>query len=30
MLKQGQDIYDTGTLANSLLVSYLERVGTIK
>ena len=30
ILKQGQDIYDTGTGVNSLLVSYIERVGTIK
>jgi hypothetical protein len=30
MLKQGQNIYDTGTGVNSLLVRYLERTGTIK
>jgi 2',3'-cyclic-nucleotide 2'-phosphodiesterase (5'-nucleotidase family) len=29
MLKQGQNIYDTGTGVNSLLVRYIERVGTI-
>ena len=29
MLKQGTDIYDTGTGLNSMLVGYIERVGTI-
>jgi len=29
ILKQGQNIYDTGTGVNSLLVRYIERVGTI-
>ncbi len=29
ILKQGADIYDTGTGVNSLLVRYIERVGTI-
>lgn len=29
MLKQGTNIYDTGTGVNSLLVRYIERVGTI-
>lgn len=29
MLKQGQNIYDTGTGVNSLLVRYIEKIGTI-
>ncbi|TET22576.1 MAG: hypothetical protein E3J71_05505 [Candidatus Stahlbacteria bacterium] len=29
ILKQGQNIYDTGTGVNSLLVRYIEKIGTI-
>jgi 5'-nucleotidase/UDP-sugar diphosphatase len=29
MLKQGANIYDTGTTVNSMLVGYIEKVGTI-
>lgn len=30
MLKNGSDIYDTGTAVNAMLVRYIEKVGTLK